>query len=770
MRKLFILLLLCLMPMTSNAGINRGITSHYGRQITTAQFQWMKDRFGIINSDMTWTTTADMAGFPGLIWSEYIDAKGLAMVSEYAPLSDFAQLKGISAEAMLAHSKIDFTYTRGQAWGGMDKFDAFEISGGTQVKGIMLESAGVYTDKTATAYAGSSPWTTIDKNLYIGSELPFDFATFDVRTAATSLVGTWQYWNGSTWATLTVTDGTSGMTVDGTISFTPPSNWARTIVNGSRNKYFIKFAFTSATSAPVINTIKGDPWYKDGINSHCRGWDATDSNRINVGTEVEYNPTPPAGATAKFRHQARLSFWASNHHYFNITNQQTIDGTTKLSVAAFLAYKIKILHDAVAFNTIKLDDAVITMSLSDPGIVPSDTDYGISTAAELITASYNQYAAVNEYIHTLIPGLLVGGNPYIADATTMTTVHFVKAGDYTVNEGLNDARNTGGTNPMLATPDPRGWLTYDDFLTLNDAGHPWYEIIIYTDNSATTYSPSSVGGPWAWDRANRGPIAALSKHLIGQNPGVYFNYHAAGSGYYDVIDEVYLKDSSVRHLSVDAAPTIDLVDHWGAYFPAMDANIGIPDAAGYNGGARDTAWILGTTATLNNAGSGTSHNLWRRDYTNAIVLHRSNGTAGMGGADYATYSLPIDLGGTYYPLKADGTTGDAITSIQLRRSEGAILMKAPAGGPADTVPPVTEIDKLPGRYQATQLVTASNGEGATIKYCLTLNASCTPSVTYSSPFKIGRNTRQETVCMASTDAAENAETPHCYKIIKQRRR
>jgi hypothetical protein len=45
--------------------------------------------------------------------------------------------------------------------------------------------------------------------------------------------------------------------------------------------------------------------------------------------------------------------------------------------------------------------------------------------------------------------------------------------------------------------------------------------------------------------------------------------------------------------------------------------------------------------------------------------------------NYAEYSGDIPLGGTYYPLKADGTTGSAISTIQLRRSEGAILMKAP---------------------------------------------------------------------------------------------
>ena len=35
-----------------------------------------------------------------------------------------------------------------------------------------------------------------------------------------------------------------------------------------------------------------------------------------------------------------------------------------------------------------------------------------------------------------------------------------------------------------------------------------------------------------------------------------------------------------------------------------------------------------------------------------------------------------DLGGTYRPLRADGTLGDPVTSVSLRNGEGAILVQA----------------------------------------------------------------------------------------------
>ena len=88
----------------------------------------------------------------------------------------------------------------------------------------------------------------------------------------------------------------------------------------------------------------------------------------------------------------------------------------------------------------------------------------------------------------------------------------------------------------------------------------------------------------------------------------------------------------------------------------------------------------------------------------------------------------------------------------------------------DVTAPVTVSDKAAGRYGTTQTVTLSVGETATTLYCLTLGASCTPVTNYTTPFKWGRNTAQETFCTKSTDTATNAETPWCYKMTKQVRR
>lgn len=85
--------------------------------------------------------------------------------------------------------------------------------------------------------------------------------------AATSVTFAWEYYTGSSWAVLTVTDGTSGWTAAGqqVVSFTPPPTWSRTTVNGV-NAVWIRCRIT-AIDTPT----------EGGANSteKCQGGDNT---------------------------------------------------------------------------------------------------------------------------------------------------------------------------------------------------------------------------------------------------------------------------------------------------------------------------------------------------------------------------------------------------------------------------------------------------------------------------------------------------------------
>ena len=66
--------------------------------------------------------------------------------------------------------------------------------------------------------------------------------------------------------------------------------------------------------------------------------------------------------------------------------------------------------------------------------------------------------------------------------------------------------------------------------------------------------------------------------------------------------------------------------------------------------------------------------VWRRDFTKAIVLFRPWRSGVNLESELDTPSQPIALGGNYSPLKADGTEGPPVTSVSLRGGEGMILM------------------------------------------------------------------------------------------------
>ena len=72
----------------------------------------------------------------------------------------------------------------------------------------------------------------------------------------------WEYWTGSAWASLSgVSDGTSGFTSDGVVSWTIPGDWADTTINGQGPFRFIRArvsSFTSITTQPLGRFCKLD--------------------------------------------------------------------------------------------------------------------------------------------------------------------------------------------------------------------------------------------------------------------------------------------------------------------------------------------------------------------------------------------------------------------------------------------------------------------------------------------------------------------------------
>jgi hypothetical protein len=81
---------------------------------------------------------------------------------------------------------------------------------------------------------------------------PFSGVVFDITQIGNDLTIVWEYWNGSSWTTLTVQDGTSTFKLRGvnSVHWKIPSNWATNSVN-SVTGYWVRARISAVGSAPV---------------------------------------------------------------------------------------------------------------------------------------------------------------------------------------------------------------------------------------------------------------------------------------------------------------------------------------------------------------------------------------------------------------------------------------------------------------------------------------------------------------------------------------
>src|SRR6185437_345742 len=117
---------------------------------------------------------------------------------------------------------------------------------------------------------------------------------------------------------------------------------------------------------------------------------------------------------------------------------------------------------------------------------------------------------------------------------------------------------------------------------------------------------------------------------------------------------------------------LQLVNLWdrpfsSVWLKAQEADLGHPTAAR----------TVQTLATKDAAGQPAV--LYERDFTRALVIFRAQtGWGTQSYADSTAVTIPLPAGETWLPLHADGSLGNAVTSVNLRNSEAAILIKGSA--------------------------------------------------------------------------------------------
>jgi len=139
--------------------------------------------------------------------------------------------------------------------------DSWNFSPRLQKAWKFTASGAVYRDDTAVlSERGANQTATYNSMvattdfIYLASAVPFRGVTINVVNAnATASVLSAFYWDGAAWTGLTETDGTASagatLAVDNNITWTVPTDWQKTVVNGSGPLYWVRFNSDAGTDS-----------------------------------------------------------------------------------------------------------------------------------------------------------------------------------------------------------------------------------------------------------------------------------------------------------------------------------------------------------------------------------------------------------------------------------------------------------------------------------------------------------------------------------------
>lgn len=154
----------------------------------------------------------------------------------------------------------------------------------TDVVGANLydDSGPTYTDYTTEANSGVADSVIllpaagayeVDDAFYIGAYYPFKKCTINVSTVGVGVwEGVWEYWNGTAWTEVTVTDGTDGFTISGShdVAITNlPLDWVKTDDSGnlSTSCFWLRYRLTTGDATPSARPKAAQIWIKYGAVS-----------------------------------------------------------------------------------------------------------------------------------------------------------------------------------------------------------------------------------------------------------------------------------------------------------------------------------------------------------------------------------------------------------------------------------------------------------------------------------------------------------------------
>jgi hypothetical protein len=519
---------------------------------------WLRRTFDIVVGGTT--NLSEKEKYPAYMQG-LIDAAGWrpGLINRF--VVDLAAKRGWSDyENVFLHAKNDYFAAPNGGnptnWKHMDMFDIFDMRNidanmgpanpDHVVNGVLLHHSGGFEDISRGIYQQHGPYK-ISKgdDLYVGYAEPFALIKVTLSAGRDGGSASYQYWNGSDWAPLeTSTDTTNGLASSGVINFNPPAKWAKTSVNNSRAKWWVRISVNGTHKAPEIAKLWGDDWEShaaEGCPQGCnaRGWDPTDQRRVNLGLgNLEYNPTPPDNSTAHFRYQARVTGWWSPDFMFN--NPNSVDPKTGDNMVASVMAALDV---ATVSNYRLLGENHNGSFFDDVGGVASQWNSSNSDLAPGTTFDTGVPAMISS-LRTLLHSAF--GN------------NFAMLANVACSEPCRSAVNAKtefSLNERVGYVSDLGWYHYArNWMDIYATGRH-INIVNFWDNTfQASYDPCNAQGKGKcptyepWPRNDRGPMQALGGYLIGMNPNTAFEYDVTG-WWYQHVDEVYVAGPNTTKLA-----------------------------------------------------------------------------------------------------------------------------------------------------------------------------------------------------------------------------
>lgn len=206
------------------------------------------------------------------------DIRGLTILHDVAGASASTRTTGIAYEYDITGTTnaelIGASFSKTGIRDASVEFQAIHV--GENIDPILHESGGLvaiefawkfddsgasFTDVTADFNSGGSDvslWDDDDDIVYLGKDATFGSTCWELDTGASGagITPVFEYWNGSAWTVIGVTDNTSGMKNSGTVTFSVPGDWATNDVNGEVKFWFrITRTRNSLGTVPIENLV-----------------------------------------------------------------------------------------------------------------------------------------------------------------------------------------------------------------------------------------------------------------------------------------------------------------------------------------------------------------------------------------------------------------------------------------------------------------------------------------------------------------------------------